>query len=170
MGNPTLFADAAPAHFSRGFAGEDAAAPSGDEAGAAPLRGDEPWPASLEPSVLRALERLSSAGLALSEEPQAAVYVLTFGGEVPKDGSCLFAAVAQAAGLECTVAELRHRCVKRVLADAGAGLLPPGVDGSLQSTYSPDLVRALACLYAPPSHARRCRARAGACTGFRRSG
>jgi hypothetical protein len=145
MGNPTVFADAPePQHEWRGHS--DAAldaTPSGAAEGAAPLRGEQPWPASLETSCLRALERLSSSGLALSEEPHAAAFALCFGGEVPKDGSCLFAAVAQAAGVDCSVAELRHRIVKRVLADAGSGLLPPGVDATLQSTYLPDLVRAL---------------------------
>jgi hypothetical protein len=143
MGNPTVFADAPEPQQWRGRT--DAAldaTPSGAAEGAAPLRGEQPWPASLEPSCLRTLERLSTAGLALSEEPHAAVFTLCFGGEVPKDGSCLFAAVAQAAGVDCSVAELRHRCVKRVLADAGSGLLPPGVDATLHSTYSPDLVRA----------------------------
>ena len=142
MGNPTLFADAA-APSAAGYAHSGAleeqwAAPPEDPSW---LRGHEAWPASLEPSCLLALEKLSAAGLALSEAPDAPVFSLRFGGEVPRDGSCLFAAVAQAAGLADTAAELRHRCVKRVVADAGAGLLPPGVEASVQSLYSPDLVR-----------------------------
>ena len=146
MGNPTLFADAAPAqprYAAQGFAETplDVTPSASSEEGAGSLRGGEGWPPSLDPSCLRALERLSSQGLALTESADAPVFSLSFGGEVPKDGSCLFAAVAQAAGLDCTPAELRHRCVKRVLADAGAGLLPHGVEGSLQSTYNPDLVR-----------------------------
>ena len=157
MGNPTLFADAAapaPTHYARGASeahssGAVESLPSlrGEEAWGATsldpswLRGHEAWPASLDTSCLLALERLSAAGLALSEAQDAPVFSLRFGGEVPRDGSCLFAAVAQAAGLPDTASALRHRCVKRVLADAGAGLLPPGVEASLQSLYSPDLVR-----------------------------
>ena len=157
MGNPTLFADAAgpaTAHYARGASdaqssGAVESLPSlrGDDPWAATslepswLRGHEAWPASLDPSCLLALEKLSASGLALSEAPDSPVFTLRFGGEVSRDGSCLFAAVAQAAGLPASSAELRHRCVKRVLADAGAGLLPPGVEASLQSLYSPDLVR-----------------------------
>jgi len=140
MGNPTQCAGEAAPSSHRSCA--DVATPSGAAEGRAALRGESealPWPASLEPSCLRALERLSSGGVALSEDAQSPVFALSFGGEVPHDGSCLFAAVVQAAGLECTVAELRHRVVKRVLADAGAGLLPRDVDSSLP--YSPDLTK-----------------------------
>jgi hypothetical protein len=160
MGNPTLFADAAaPAAAGYAHGTLDVARSSGsaEESPTPSLRGEDPWaaspedpswlhgheawPASLDPSCLLALEKLSAAGLALSEAPDAPVFSLRFGGEVPRDGSCLFAAVAQAAGLQGTAAEIRHRCVKRVVADAGAGLLPPGVEASVKSLYSPDLVR-----------------------------
>jgi hypothetical protein len=46
--------------------------------------------------VLEQLERLSKAGVKLSAAPNAAIYVLAFGGEVASDGSCLFEAVRKA--------------------------------------------------------------------------
>ncbi len=79
--------------------------------------------------------------MALSEAPGAPVLRVRFGGEVPNDGSCLWTAVVRAAGLTVTPRELRHRVVKRVLADAGAGLLPRDTDTALANLHSPDIVR-----------------------------
>jgi hypothetical protein len=96
---------------------------------------------------LAELNRLSAAGVALSEAPDAPVYLLRYGGAVPNDGSCLWSAAACAAGADCTPGELRHRVVKRVLADAGAGLLPRGTDRQLEGLYWPDLTRGWGVVY-----------------------
>jgi hypothetical protein len=69
------------------------------------------------------------------------VFTLSYGGAVDNDGSCLWSAVKVAAGLECTPQELRHRAVKRILADAGAGLLPREMERQIETTHSPDMVR-----------------------------